>query len=129
MHGLHISVTCAALFVIVALVAYHLGGSKCREGFTTEGCDACLKRREGGSCETYSGVCHTAAELCQNIDKECPIPPEAAYVAKEDAKCYDSCIKDFRATLGITSAEHDDISHCKGQCASTYLEGKKKGIQ
>ena len=34
MKGLHISVTCAALFVIVALVAYHLGGAgKCREGF------------------------------------------------------------------------------------------------
>ena len=34
MKGLHISVTCAALFVIVALVAYHLGGGgKCREGF------------------------------------------------------------------------------------------------
>ena len=36
MHGLHISVTCAALFIVVALVAYHLGGGgNCREDFCT----------------------------------------------------------------------------------------------
>jgi len=63
MKGLHISVTCAALFVIVALVAYHLGGSgNCREGFD-EGCHVmsdCDELGEGG------------VEACWMAHSDCP---------------------------------------------------------
>ena len=84
MKGLHISTMCAAIVVIVALVAYHMGGGgKCREHWSGE---SGVSGYWGKNCLEKRQKCTDSESECTNKYNDCLLTSHYRVAASKRAR-------------------------------------------